>query len=64
MSDSRPMPSWASNVKAERARISRELGCPNNCGNYLQFADDDLCSWCQDERDAEQAGEPSPWGRD
>ena len=37
--------------------------CPQECGNYLEYEDDDLCGWCQDERDAEQAGEPSPWGK-
>jgi len=40
-----------------RDRNSPGLACPNNCGNYLQFADDEQCSWCQEERDAEQEGE-------
>jgi hypothetical protein len=33
---------------------NRALACPNHCGNYKQYADDDECGWCQHERDTEQ----------
>jgi len=33
---------------------NRALACPNDCGNYKQYAEDEQCGWCQDERDAEQ----------
>ena len=40
--------------KAEGGDKTEGEACPNGCGNYKQYADDEQCGWCQDKRDTEQ----------